>query len=166
MNFCTAPAFRDLDRTRARSTIVAGIVYNPINDELFTAEKGKGAFLTISGCGWRRAGASPTAVVACALPHPTRGDVALARSEHLAVQDKVAGLRRFGAAALDLAWVAAGRLDAYWERSLSPWDMAAGIALVREGRRLRHDLDAEEDMLKTGASLPAPMRSIASCCGR
>src|SRR6266699_3239807 len=90
------------------------------------------------------------AVVACALPHPGRGDVELARSEHIAVQERVAGLRRFGAAALDLAWVAAGRLDAYWERGLSPWDMAAGIALVREAGGFVTDLDGRDDMLKTG----------------
>ena len=57
------------------------------------------------------------------------------------MQDKVAGLRRFGAAALDLAWVAAGRFDAYWERNLSPWDMAAGIILVREAGGFITDLD-------------------------
>ena len=69
------------------------------------------------------------------------------------MQEKVAGLRRFGAAALDLAWVAAGRLDAYWERSLSPWDMAAGIALVREAGGFVTDLDGGEAMLATGGIL-------------
>ena len=93
--------------------IVAGIVYNPVSDELFTAERGKGAFLNdrrLRVAGRKRLSES---VVACALPHPSRGDVALARSEHAAVQERAAGLRRFGAAALDLAWVAAGRIDAY-----------------------------------------------------
>jgi myo-inositol-1(or 4)-monophosphatase len=134
-------------------SIVAGIVYNPANDELFTAERGKGAFLNdqrLRVAGRKRLA---DAVVACALPHPSRGDVELARSEHVAVQDKVAGMRRFGAAALDLAWVAAGRLDAYWERSLSPWDMAAGIALVREAGGFATDLDGRDDMLKTGGIL-------------
>ena len=60
------------------------------------------------------------------------------------MQDKVAGLRRFGAAALDLAWVAAGRFDAYWERDLSPWDMAAGMLLVREAGGFVTDLDGKE----------------------
>ena len=71
-------------------------------------------------------------MVACGLPHLGRGDLALFRREFAAIQERVAGIRRFGAAALDLAWVAAGRLDAYWERDLSPWDMAAGMVLVRE----------------------------------
>jgi myo-inositol-1(or 4)-monophosphatase len=134
-------------------TIVAGVVYNPANDELFTAERGKGAFLNDQRLRVAARKRLADAVVACALPHPSRGDVALTRSEHIAVQDKVAGLRRFGAAALDLAWVAAGRLDAYWERTLSPWDMAAGIALVREAGGFVTDLDGRDDMIRTGGIL-------------
>ncbi len=134
-------------------TVVAGIVYNPANDELFTAERGKGAFLNDQRLRVAARKRLADAVVACALPHPSRGDVALTRGEHIAVQDKVAGLRRFGAAALDLAWVAAGRIDAYWERNLSPWDMAAGIALVREAGGFVTDLDGRDEMLKTGGIL-------------
>src|SRR5258705_190515 len=85
------------------------------------------------------------AVVACGLPHLGRGDLALFRKEFAAVQEKVAGLRRFGAAALDLAWVAAGRLDGYWERNLSPWDTAAGIIMVREAGGFVTDLDGRAD---------------------
>src|SRR5262249_24719545 len=123
-------------------TVVAGVVYNPVNDELFTAERGKGAFLND-----QRLRVAARKRLAGALPHPSRGDVELARSEHVTVQERIAGLRRFGAAALDLAWVAAGRLDAYWERGLSPWDMAAGIALVREAGGFITDLDGREDMI-------------------
>ena len=60
------------------------------------------------------------------------------------MQDKVAGLRRFGAAALDLAWVAAGRFDGYWERNISPWDVAAGVVIVREAGGYVTDLDGGE----------------------
>ena len=134
-------------------TMVAGVVYNPANDELFTAERGKGAFLNDQRLRVAARKRLADAVVACALPHPSRGDVELARSEHIAMQERVAGLRRFGAAALDLAWVAAGRLDGYWERSLSPWDMAAGIALVREAGGFITDLDGCEEMIKTGGIL-------------
>src|SRR5580658_11053085 len=122
-------------------TIVAGLVYNPANDDLFTAERGKGAFLNnqrLRVAGRKRLA---DAVFACGLPHLGRGDLALAGRELAAVQDKVAGIRRFGAAALDLAWVAAGRFDAYWERELSPWDMAAGILMVREAGGFATDLD-------------------------
>jgi myo-inositol-1(or 4)-monophosphatase len=154
MNFLHGiPHFAISIALERESTIVAGLVYNPISEELFTAERGKGAFLNdrrIRVAARRRLA---EAVVACALPHPSRGDGALARREHLAVQEKVAGLRRFGAAALDLAWVAAGRLDGYWERSLSPWDIAAGIALLREAGGFVSDPDGREVSLAQGGVL-------------
>jgi myo-inositol-1(or 4)-monophosphatase len=130
--------------------IVAGVIYNPANDELFTAERGKGAFLNdkrIRVAGRRRL---VDAVLACGLPHHGRGDLDRFRREFAAVQDKVAGLRRFGAATLDLAWVAAGRLDAYWERDISPWDMAAGLLMVREAGGYVSDLDGGDAMLAKG----------------
>jgi myo-inositol-1(or 4)-monophosphatase len=131
-------------------TIVAGVTYNPANDDLFTAERGKGAFLNDQRL--RVAGRQRLvdALLACGLPHHGRGDLALFRKEFAAVQDKVAGLRRFGAATLDLAWVAAGRLDAYWERNISPWDMAAGLLLVREAGGYVSDLDGGDAMFAKG----------------
>jgi myo-inositol-1(or 4)-monophosphatase len=122
--------------------IVAGVVYNPVTDEMYTGERGKGAFLNdrrLRVAGRQR---MAEAVVACALPHHGRGDLALFRRELTAVQDKVAGLRRFGAAALDLAFVAAGRYDAFFELGLASWDVAAGILLVREAGGFVTDLDA------------------------
>lgn len=120
--------------------IVAALIYNPISDELFTAERGKGAFLNnqrLRVAGRRRL---VDAVVACGLPHLGRGDLALGSRELATLQPKVAGLRRFGAASLDLAWVAAGRFDGYWERALSPWDIAAGFLMVREAGGFVTDL--------------------------
>jgi myo-inositol-1(or 4)-monophosphatase len=134
-------------------SIIAGVVYNPASDDLFTAERGKGAFLNDRRLRVAARKQLAAAVVACALPHPSRGDVMLTRNEHAAVQQKVAGLRRFGAAALDLAWVAAGRFDAYWEHHLSPWDMAAGIALVREAGGFVTDLDGREIELTSSGIL-------------
>jgi myo-inositol-1(or 4)-monophosphatase len=131
--------------------IVAGLVYNPANDDLFVAERGKGAFLNdqrIRVAGRQRLS---EAVVACGLPHYGRGDLALGRAEIAAAQQHFAGLRRFGAAALDLAWVAGGRFDAYWERDLSPWDMAAGIILVREAGGFVSDLDGHDAILTKGS---------------
>jgi myo-inositol-1(or 4)-monophosphatase len=131
-------------------TIVAGLIYNPANEELFTAERGKGAFLNDQRLRVAARQRLVDAVIACGLPHHGKGDLALFRTEFAAVQDKVAGLRRFGAATLDLAWVAAGRLDAYWERDISPWDMAAGLLMVREAGGYVTDLDGGDAMLAKG----------------
>ena len=125
-------------------TMVAGVIYNPANDDLYTAERGKGAFLNDQRLRVAARKRLADAVVVCGLPHLGRGDLALGHKELAAVQRKVAGLRRFGAAALDLAWVAAGRFDAYWERNLSPWDIAAGLVLVREAGGFVTDIDGGE----------------------
>ncbi|HEX3440285.1 MAG TPA: inositol monophosphatase family protein [Pseudolabrys sp.] len=130
--------------------VVAGLVYNPATDELFIAEKGKGAFLNDQRIRVAARKRLVDAVIACGLPHHGRPQQALAHRETAAVQSQVAGLRRFGAAALDLAWVAAGRLDAYWERDISPWDMAAGLILVREAGGYVTDCDGADEMLAKG----------------
>ena len=70
--------------------------------------------------------------------------------ELTAIQDKVAGFRRFGAASLDLAFIAAGRLDGYWERNLQPWDMAAGQIMIREAGGIISGMEGDDDPLKTG----------------
>jgi myo-inositol-1(or 4)-monophosphatase len=132
------------------NTIVAGLVYNPILDELFTAERGKGAFLNDRRMRVAARSRLTDAIIACGMPHHGRGDLAVFRKELAAIQDKVAGLRRFGSAALDLAWVAAGRFDAYWERDLAPWDMAAGLLLVREAGGYVTDLEGGDAILKKG----------------
>jgi myo-inositol-1(or 4)-monophosphatase len=131
--------------------VIAGVIYNPIMDELFTAERGKGAFFNERRIRVATRKRLADSVVTCGLPHMGRGDLALFRQEIAAVQEKVAGLRRFGAASLDLAWVAAGRLDAYWERDLSPWDMAAGMVIVREAGGFVTDIDGGDDVLGKGS---------------
>jgi myo-inositol-1(or 4)-monophosphatase len=129
---------------------VAGLIYNPANDEFFSAERGKGAFLNDHRIRVAARKRLSEAVVCCALPHHGRGDLALFRREMSAIQDKVAGLRRFGAAALDLAYVAAGRFDAYWERGLAPWDFAAGVLMVREAGGFVTDLQGSERVMEPG----------------
>jgi len=124
--------------------IVAGITYNPANDDLFVAERGKGAFLNNQRIRVAARRRTADAIVGCGLPHYGRGDLNLSRYEIAAAQRNFAGLRRYGSATLDLAWVAAGRLDAYWERDLSPWDMAAGMILVREAGGFASDLAGGE----------------------
>jgi myo-inositol-1(or 4)-monophosphatase len=125
-------------------TVVAGVIYNPANDDLFTAERGKGSFLNDKRLRVAARRRLADSVIACGLPHLGRGDLALGAREIAAVQPQVAGLRRFGAASLDLAWVAAGRLDAYWERNLSAWDIAAGTIMVREAGGYVTDLDGKD----------------------
>jgi len=131
-------------------TPIAGLIYNPANDEFFTAERGKGAFFNDHRIRVAARKRLAEVVVACALPHLGRGDLAQFRREIALVQEKVAGLRRFGAAALDLAYIAAGRFDAYWERNLSPWDFAAGVLMVREAGGFVTDLDDRERTMEPG----------------
>src|SRR5258708_22315972 len=122
----------------------------PANEELYPAERGKGTFLNdqrLRVAGRRKLADS---VIACGLPHIGRGDFELSRAELAEIQPRVAGLRRFGAASLDMAWVAAGRLDGYWERNLQPWDMAAGQIIVREAGGIVSGTEGDDDPLKTG----------------
>src|ERR1700760_489091 len=131
-------------------TIIAGVIYNPASDELYIAERGKGAFLNdqrLRVAGRRKLN---ECVIACGLPHIGRGDHQRALKEMAVWQDKIAGFRRFGAAALDMAFVAAGRLDGYWERNLQPWDMAAGQIMVREAGGIVSGLDGHDNALTTG----------------
>ena len=131
-------------------TVIAGVIYNPATDELYIAERGKGAFLNDQRLRVAARKQLHDCVVACGLPHIGRGDHDLAGREMAALQPRVAGLRRFGAASLDLAYVAAGRLDGYWERNLKPWDMAAGIIMIREAGGVVSDIQTSGDPLLTG----------------
>jgi myo-inositol-1(or 4)-monophosphatase len=133
--------------------LAAAVIYNPISDELYTAERGKGAFLNDRRLRVAQRKAIGEAVVATGIPHCGRPGHATFLREVEAVMRQVAGLRRTGSAALDLAWTAAGRFDAYWERNIKPWDMAAGIVLVREAGGMVSDLDGNDKMMEHGALL-------------
>ncbi len=129
--------------------IAAAMIYNPVNDEMFWAEKGGGAFLNerrlrVSG---RRE--FKEALFATGIPFASvTGARRLAFARTLGVlMPQVAGIRRFGAAALDMAWVAAGRYDGYWELGLKPWDMAAGLLIVREAGGFVTDPAGAESVL-------------------
>ena len=135
--------------------IVAGLIYNPVADEMFVAERGRGAYLNNRRirCSARKGLAEAVIVNGC--PHRGRADLARFRRELAVVQEEVAGLRRFGAASLDFAWVAAGRFDGFWERGLKVWDIAAGVLMVREAGGRVEDLDGGPDVLATGNILAA-----------
>ncbi len=144
------PQFAISIALQRETTLIGGVIYNPANDELYIAERGKGAFLNdqrIRVAGRRNL---DECVIACGLPHIGRGDHQLANREMAAIQNKVAGLRRFGAASLDLAFVAAGRLDGYWERSLQQWDIAAGQIILREAGGIVTGIDGHDNALTTG----------------
>src|SRR2546423_1785043 len=114
------------------ASLVSALIFNPVTDELYIAEKGQGAYLNDRRL--RVAARQQLSDILVASGAPFMGKQG--RKEFLAEVDGIisstAGMRRFGSAALDLAWTAAGKFDAFWERNLKPWDVAAGILLVRE----------------------------------
>lgn len=130
--------------------IVAALVYNPASDETFTAERGKGAFLNDRRVRVSGRSKMEDCVFATGIPHMGKPDHDRFLAECRSVMERSAGVRRFGAASLDLAWVAAGRFDGFWERNLQAWDMAAGILLVREAGGFVTGITGKPDMLNTG----------------
>ncbi|MXO58720.1 inositol monophosphatase [Altererythrobacter salegens] len=112
--------------------VVAGVIYNPITDETYWAEKTRGAWLHDGRLRVSNRSHMSDALISTGMPYQGHGDFAEWSKIFAAVGPNVAGIRRFGSAALDLAWVAAGRYDGFWESDLSPWDTAAGCLLVRE----------------------------------
>jgi myo-inositol-1(or 4)-monophosphatase len=131
--------------------VVAGVIYDPAKDELFIAERGKGAYLNNRRIRVAARNDMADAVVTCGMPHIGRGDHGLFLRETASVMGHVGGMRRLGAAALDLAYVACGRVDAYWERGLNTWDIAAGILMIREAGGFVSDADGGSDPLAKGS---------------
>ena len=135
--------------------IVAGVVYEPTRDELYWAEKGAGAYLNdrrLRVSARRQLG---NALIGTGMPFRDRGDKALYSAFLNSVMTATSGVRRFGAAALDLAYVAAGRLDGFWAFGLQPWDIAAGNLLVREAGGYVSDLSGGQTMMTSGDVLAA-----------
>ena len=112
--------------------VTTGLVYQPLTDESFWAEKGRGAWVQDQRLRVSSRRNLDDALIATGIPFKGHGDMAQWARIFGAVAPEVAGIRRFGSAALDLAWVAAGRYDGFWEAGLKDWDVAAGILLVRE----------------------------------
>jgi len=130
--------------------IEAGVVYNPITDDLYYAERGSGAFLRDSRLRVSGRAQIQESLFATGIPFMGRDGHEIFIKELEAVMAASAGVRRFGAAALDLAFVAAGRYDGFWERGLSSWDMAAGMLLVREAGGMITDFAGRDRMLESG----------------
>ena len=114
------------------SEITHGLVYQPLTDEGFWAEKGSGAWLNEARLRVSARRDLSESLIGTGIPHCGRGSPEGWAKIYSAVAPHVSGVRRFGSAALDLAWVAAGRMDGFWEDDLDIWDTAAGVILVRE----------------------------------
>jgi myo-inositol-1(or 4)-monophosphatase len=156
-NFLHAiPMFSICIALEREGQLVAGLIYNPATEDLYVAEKGQGAWhndrrLRVSA---RRDMAM--ALIGCGVPHLGKAaSHPRFKAELAAVMARAANVRRMGAASIDMAYVAAGRLDAYWERGLNSWDMAAGAVLIREAGGFVTDADGSPDYLDTGSV----------CCG-
>jgi myo-inositol-1(or 4)-monophosphatase len=128
----------------------AGVIYHPLTDELFSAEKGGGAFINDRRIRVSARRKLDESVIATGIPHYGRPGIEKFLQQLPKIMRESAGIRRFGSASLDLAYVAAGRCEAFWEIGLKPWDIAAGIILVKEAGGYVSDLDGMNDVLKTG----------------
>ncbi|NVP55665.1 inositol monophosphatase family protein [Mycoplana rhizolycopersici] len=144
------PCFASSIALERNGEIVAAVVLNPATDELYTAEKGGGAFLNDRRLRVAARKELSDSVISCGVPHLGRGNHGKFLIELRHVMGEVAGIRRMGAASLDLAYVAAGRFDGMWERGLAEWDIAAGILLIREAGGFVSDLEGGNAMLETG----------------
>ena len=126
--------------------MVAGVIYDPAKDELFVAERGQGAFLNNRRIRVATRSHMADAVVYCGLPHLGRPAHPRFLLEVASVMSVAGGMRRMGAAALDLAYVAAGRADIYWERDLHSWDISAGLCILREAGATVTDCEGGDPM--------------------
>lgn len=133
-----------------KGEIVAAVVFDAAKDEMFTAERGDGAFLNdrrIRVSGRRQLGES---IFATGVPHSGRGYLPATIRDLSRLMPICSGMRQWGAAALDLAYVASGRFDGYWERAIKPWDVAAGILLVKEAGGFVEAINPEESPVESG----------------
>jgi myo-inositol-1(or 4)-monophosphatase len=133
-----------------KGQIVAGVIYDPVKDEMFYAEKGGGAWLNESRLRVSGRHRMIESIFATGLPFAGRADLPETLQDLARLLPACAGVRRFGAAALDLAYVAAGRYDGFWERGLKAWDMAAGLVIVREAGGIVEPLKADADIIGSG----------------
>jgi len=150
--------------------IVAGMIYNPITDEMFFAEKGKGAFINDGTRGGADRRLRPSqrdifqdSLFSTGIPFLGRPGHAKFLKELHQVMGHSSGVRRMGAASLDLAWTAAGRYDGFWERGLAPWDVAAGVLIAREAGLTVESLSGGDpvetgDVICTNAALMKPLK--------
>ena len=134
--------------------IVAGLIYNPGTDDMFVTEKGQGAFLNATRMRVAARRKLSDSLIACGIPSLGRAKHhPVFKQEFAALLAQAGNLRRLGSAALDLAYVAAGRFDGYWERNIHSWDIAAGALMVREAGGFVSTADGKDDVIGAGSIL-------------
>jgi myo-inositol-1(or 4)-monophosphatase len=131
-HFAISIAVEDPRGASGKPEITHGLIYQPLTDETFWAEKGRGAWLHDRRLRVSARRDLTESMIATGIPHLGRGDMDQWQRIYRTISPEVSALRRFGAATLDFAWVAAGRFDGFWEQDLDAWDAAAGMLLVRE----------------------------------
>ena len=147
-----------------KGQIVAGVIYDPSKDEMFFAEKGSGAWMNDGRLRVSGRNRMIEALFATGLPFGGRADLPDTLQELARVLPTCSGVRRFGAAALDLAYVAAGRYDGFWERRVNAWDIAAGLLIVREAGGLVEPISEGADPLEDGEMICANEALFAPLC--
>ena len=140
---CTVALERD-------GEIVAGVTLNPVTNDLYWAEKGKGAYHGDRRLRVSQRKSFDESVIGMGLPFIGKAGHAQALKELHQIMQRTAGIRRNGACSLDLAYVAAGQFDGYWERGLKPWDMAAGVLMILEAGGKITAIDSEDSPLNVG----------------
>jgi myo-inositol-1(or 4)-monophosphatase len=148
-------AVEDPQGSQGKPEITHGLVYQPLTDESFWAEKGRGAWLQNQRLRVSARSEMYEAVIATGIPFMGHGNFAEWSRIFGAVAPEVAGIRRLGSAALDLAWVAAGRFDGFWESNLKPWDVAAGVLMVKEAGGFVTDYRGQDQYMQRNQFLAA-----------
>ncbi|MDZ7709050.1 MAG: inositol monophosphatase family protein [Roseovarius sp.] len=138
-----------------KGEVVAGVIYDPVKDEAFFAEKGAGAWMNDKRLRVSGRHKMIEAIFATGLPFGGRADLPETLHDLARLLPACAGVRRWGSAALDLAYVAAGRYDGFWERGLNAWDLAAGVIIAREAGGLVQPLDPQGNILGDGEIIAA-----------
>jgi len=138
-----------------KGQVVAGVIYDPAKDEMFYAEKGNGAWLNESRLRVSGRHRMIESIFATGVPYAASTHLPASLQDLARLMPACAGVRRFGAAALDLAYVAAGRYDGFWERGLNAWDIAAGVVIVREAGGIVEPLSPKGQLLADGALICA-----------
>lgn len=138
-----------------KGEIVAGVVFDAAKDEMFLAEKGLGAFMNDARLRVSGRGKMIDCIFATGVPFAGRPALPATLQDLARLMPTCAGVRRWGAAALDLAYVAAGRYDGFWERGLQPWDVAAGMLIVREAGGFVGPIRDGQDPLESGNLIAA-----------